>query len=163
NLTAVRYHSLAVAEPLPHTLQATARAEDGVLMGLAHRDQPRWGLQFHPESVASQGGHTLITNFAALARPRATGAAHHPPPSHHPSGHRTARGRRPDRPGPPRPAPLAPAVPPRIRGQPGRPHPDHQLRRPGPPPRHRRRTHPHPRTSPPTPNPHPARTPIPGP
>ncbi len=60
---AVRYHSLCVAEPLPGTLTAIARAEDGVLMGLRHAELPRWGVQFHPESVASEHGRRLLTNF----------------------------------------------------------------------------------------------------
>ncbi|GAB2487027.1 aminodeoxychorismate synthase component I [Nocardiopsis aegyptia] len=68
DFTAVRYHSLAVPEPLPETLVATAWAEDGVVMGLRHRDLPRWGVQFHPESVASEHGADLVANFLALAR-----------------------------------------------------------------------------------------------
>ncbi|MFF9814412.1 aminodeoxychorismate synthase component I [Streptomyces sp. NPDC014006] len=66
--TAVRYHSLCVQEPLPATLIATARSEDGVLMALRHRDLPRWGVQFHPESIASEFGRELIANFAELTR-----------------------------------------------------------------------------------------------
>ncbi|MFC3997474.1 chorismate-binding protein [Nocardiopsis sediminis] len=66
--TAVRYHSLAVPEPLPEALEATAWAEDGVVMGLAHRALPRWGVQFHPESVATEHGARLIANFGELAR-----------------------------------------------------------------------------------------------
>jgi len=68
--TAVRYHSLCVEEPLPDTLIATARAEDGVIMALRHRDLPRWGVQFHPESFASQYGRELIRNFTALTERR---------------------------------------------------------------------------------------------
>ncbi|MDA0563475.1 chorismate-binding protein [Streptomonospora sp. S1-112] len=66
--TAVRYHSLAVAAPLPAHLEALAWAEDGVVMALRHRALPRWGVQFHPESVASEHGRDLVANFAALAR-----------------------------------------------------------------------------------------------
>lgn len=65
--TAVRYHSLCVAEPLPDTLIATAWAEDGVLMALRHRDLARWGVQFHPESIASEYGRRILTNFRDLA------------------------------------------------------------------------------------------------
>ncbi|WP_159944427.1 MULTISPECIES: aminodeoxychorismate synthase component I [unclassified Nocardiopsis] len=70
DFTAVRYHSLAVPEPLPAPLRATAWAEDGVVMGLEHRDLPRWGVQFHPESVASEYGAELVTAFLDLARDR---------------------------------------------------------------------------------------------
>lgn len=69
DFTAVRYHSLAVPEPLPNTLRVTARAEDGVVMGLEHRELPRWGVQFHPESVAGEHGAELMANFLDLARP----------------------------------------------------------------------------------------------
>ncbi|MFJ8001043.1 aminodeoxychorismate synthase component I [Streptomyces sp. NPDC096310] len=66
NFTAVRYHSLAVREPLPPALEATAWAEDGVLMGLRHRTRPMWGVQFHPESILTEFGHRMLTNFAEL-------------------------------------------------------------------------------------------------
>lgn len=65
--SAVRYHSLCVREPLPPSLEVTARAEDGVIMALRHKTLPRWGVQFHPESVATEYGRELIANFAALA------------------------------------------------------------------------------------------------
>ncbi|MEH0417664.1 aminodeoxychorismate synthase component I [Streptomyces sp. B21-083] len=65
---AVRYHSLCVREPLPEELIATAWADDGVLMALRHRDLPQWGVQFHPESIASQYGREILRNFAELTR-----------------------------------------------------------------------------------------------
>ena len=71
DFTAVRYHSLAVSEPLPDTLRATAWAEDGVIMALEHRDLPRWGVQFHPESISGEYGAELISGFLDLARPHA--------------------------------------------------------------------------------------------
>ena len=66
---AARYHSLVV-EPgsLPDALCATAWTEDGAIMGLRHRALPVFGVQFHPESIASEQGHRLVGNFLALAR-----------------------------------------------------------------------------------------------
>ncbi|WP_306367509.1 aminodeoxychorismate synthase component I [Nocardiopsis sp. CC223A] len=75
DFTAVRYHSLAVPEPLPAPVAATAWAEDGVVMALEHRDLPRWGVQFHPESIAGEHGAALIGNFLDLARPHRPAAA----------------------------------------------------------------------------------------
>ncbi|HZL88332.1 MAG TPA: aminodeoxychorismate/anthranilate synthase component II [Pirellulaceae bacterium] len=63
-----RYHSLVVAdEGLPPELEVTARTEDGVLMALAHRRHPTFGVQFHPESILTEGGYELLANFLRLA------------------------------------------------------------------------------------------------
>jgi anthranilate synthase component 2 len=67
---ATRYHSLIVdAASLPSMLDANAHAEDGVIMGLAHRALPIHGVQFHPESIASEHGRDLLRRFLELARP----------------------------------------------------------------------------------------------
>ncbi|MEV2276821.1 aminodeoxychorismate synthase component I [Nocardiopsis sp. NPDC049922] len=101
DLTAVRYHSLAVPEPLPAHLAATAWAEDGVVMGLEHRELPRWGVQFHPESVASDAGADLVANFLRLARPHATAATGTPAAPPVPTGTAPERGpATPERPAP---------------------------------------------------------------
>lgn len=63
-LTATRYHSLIVArDSVPDCLEITAEIEDGTVMGLRHRDLPIEGVQFHPESILTEGGHQLIQNF----------------------------------------------------------------------------------------------------
>ncbi len=65
---ATRYHSLIVRrETLPDALIETARTDD-IIMGLRHRSLPVFGVQFHPESIASEHGHALLGNFLALAR-----------------------------------------------------------------------------------------------
>ena len=65
-----RYHSLEVRRPtLPDCLHVTAETDSGVIMGLQHRDLPIHGVQFHPESIASEHGHALLGNFLTLARP----------------------------------------------------------------------------------------------
>lgn len=74
--TATRYHSLAV-EPgtVTDVLVVTARTESGVIMGLRHRDHPIEGVQFHPESVLTQGGHRMLANWLAeCGRPEALDA-----------------------------------------------------------------------------------------
>lgn len=61
---ATRYHSLVVDRAtLPDSLKVTAELEDGTIMGLQHRELPIHGVQFHPESIASQHGHALLQNF----------------------------------------------------------------------------------------------------
>lgn len=66
--TATRYHSLAVvASTLPSELIVTAQTESGVVMAIEHRDELLWGVQFHPESVLTQGGYTMFGNWLESA------------------------------------------------------------------------------------------------
>ncbi len=63
-----RYHSLIVERKgLPDSLVATAKTADGIIMGLQHKKHPVHGVQFHPESIASEHGHALLANFLELA------------------------------------------------------------------------------------------------
>ena len=76
-----RYHSLIVERAtLPSTLEVTAETTDGIIMGLQHKTLPIHGVQFHPESIASEHGHDLLANFLRLAglspRRRNTQTAH---------------------------------------------------------------------------------------
>ncbi|MBS1907234.1 MAG: aminodeoxychorismate synthase component I [Actinobacteria bacterium] len=71
-LEVVRYHSLVV-EDVPDDLVVTARADDGVIMGLRHRTLPLWGVQFHPESIGTHDGTRMMANFVAFARKAAAG------------------------------------------------------------------------------------------
>ena len=71
--TATRYHSLAVKrETLPEVLEVTAWTADGEIMGLSHRARPIHGVQFHPESIATEHGHDLLANFLDLVNVRRT-------------------------------------------------------------------------------------------
>ena len=64
-----RYHSLIVErESLPDALEVTAETPDGLIMGLQHKTHPVHGVQFHPESIASQQGHALLANFLSPRR-----------------------------------------------------------------------------------------------
>lgn len=66
---ATRYHSLTVErETLPAELQITATSDDGLIMGLCHKEYPLHGVQFHPESIASEHGYQLLANFLDLAQ-----------------------------------------------------------------------------------------------
>lgn len=70
---ATRYHSLVVERAsLPDELEITAETSDGIIMGLAHKRYPIHGVQFHPESIASEHGHALLRNFLTLARQSTT-------------------------------------------------------------------------------------------
>lgn len=63
-----RYHSLIVDRAtLPSVLEVTAETDDGIIMGLQHKSHPVHGVQFHPESIASEQGHALLANFLSLA------------------------------------------------------------------------------------------------
>jgi anthranilate synthase component 2 len=66
---ATRYHSLTILpESMPADLEVTAKSDDGVIMGVMHKRHPVHGVQFHPESIASENGHALLQNFLTLAR-----------------------------------------------------------------------------------------------
>ena len=66
--TATRYHSLIVArEDLPDCLEITAETDDGLIMGIQHREHAIHGVQFHPESIATEQGHELLANFLKIA------------------------------------------------------------------------------------------------
>ena len=66
-MTATRYHSLSVVpETIPPELEVTARTADGMVMGLAHRELPLHGVQFHPESVLTEHGHLMLARFLEL-------------------------------------------------------------------------------------------------
>ena len=65
---ATRYHSLVVERgSLPESLQVNADTDQGVIMGMKHRERPIFGVQFHPESIASEHGHALLANFLRIA------------------------------------------------------------------------------------------------
>ena len=69
NFEATRYHSLIVErDTFPADLEITAETDDGIIMGLRHRKRRVHGVQFHPESIASEHGHKLLKNFLDLAR-----------------------------------------------------------------------------------------------
>jgi anthranilate synthase component II len=66
---ATRYHSLVVERAsLPHCLHVSGWTADGLIMGLAHKDLPVWGVQFHPESIETEHGHQMLRNFVDLCR-----------------------------------------------------------------------------------------------
>jgi anthranilate synthase component 2 len=66
---ATRYHSLTIDPPsMPAALEVTATSEDGVIQGVMHKSHPVHGVQFHPESIASENGHALLANFLQIAR-----------------------------------------------------------------------------------------------
>ena len=73
DFAATRYHSLIVERhTLPDCLEVTAETDGGVIMGLSHKTLPLHGVQFHPESIASEHGHRILQNFLSLARIQAS-------------------------------------------------------------------------------------------
>jgi anthranilate synthase/aminodeoxychorismate synthase-like glutamine amidotransferase len=67
-LTVGRYHSLVIdPQSLPADLQVTATTSNGTIMAVAHKSWPMWGVQFHPESILTEGGYTLLANFLQMA------------------------------------------------------------------------------------------------
>jgi para-aminobenzoate synthetase component 2 len=75
---ATRYHSLAIVDStVPGELEVTARTQGGVIMGMKHVDAPLYGVQFHPESVLTEGGYRMLGNWLAVAGlPEAALTAH---------------------------------------------------------------------------------------
>ena len=74
--TATRYHSLCIErDTCPDALEITAWTDDGEIMGVQHRTRPIHGVQFHPESIATECGHELLANFLATAGVRRLAAA----------------------------------------------------------------------------------------
>jgi anthranilate synthase component 2 len=66
---ATRYHSLTIApDSMPASLEVTATSSDGVIQGVMHKSHPVHGVQFHPESIASENGHALLRNFLTIAQ-----------------------------------------------------------------------------------------------
>jgi len=69
DFNATRYHSLTIApDSMPASLEVTATSDDGVIQGVMHKTHPVHGVQFHPESIASENGHALLKNFLDIAR-----------------------------------------------------------------------------------------------
>jgi len=69
DFNATRYHSLTIDPPsMPDSLEVTATSDDGVIQGVMHKSHPVHGVQFHPESIASENGHALLNNFLQIAR-----------------------------------------------------------------------------------------------
>ena len=64
---AVRYHSLMIEQPLPQCLSKIAWTSDNILMGIRHREKPLWGVQFHPESICTNYGLTILENFRVIS------------------------------------------------------------------------------------------------
>ncbi|HSS32125.1 MAG TPA: aminodeoxychorismate synthase component I [Solirubrobacterales bacterium] len=75
DFSVVRYHSLALTREMSSDGRETAWSEDGVVMGIEHRTRPMWGVQFHPESVATEHGRAIAENFYALAERHTGGPA----------------------------------------------------------------------------------------
>jgi len=89
--TGTRYHSLTLPrENFPEALEITAESDDGLIMGLQHREMPLHGVQFHPESIASEHGHALLENFLRLAGYTTAG---HTTAVNNTAGHTTGRQR----------------------------------------------------------------------
>jgi anthranilate synthase/aminodeoxychorismate synthase-like glutamine amidotransferase len=65
---ATRYHSLIVEDPLPDCLEAQAFTKEGEIMAVRHKDHPTFGVQFHPESILTEGGKTMLKNFLEVVR-----------------------------------------------------------------------------------------------
>jgi anthranilate synthase/aminodeoxychorismate synthase-like glutamine amidotransferase len=64
---ATRYHSLVIKrDTIPDSLEVTAESDEGEIMGIRHKSLPIWGVQFHPESILTENGRTILKNFLTL-------------------------------------------------------------------------------------------------
>ena len=90
----VRYHSLAITSPMGPEGRETAWADDGVVMGIEHSSRPMWGVQFHPESVATEHGRRIAENFYAMAERHASHARRRADSGHIPGNRPVGGGSR---------------------------------------------------------------------
>jgi para-aminobenzoate synthetase len=91
--SAVRYHSLAVRNPIPASLRTTAWTSEEMPMALEHVERPLWGVQFHPESISTDHGAKILENFRRLARQRASYIPTAAPPNRIPESPRNAEAK----------------------------------------------------------------------
>jgi anthranilate synthase/aminodeoxychorismate synthase-like glutamine amidotransferase len=80
---ATRYHSLVIQrDSLPECLEVTAETDEGEIMGVKHKELPIWGVQFHPESILTESGRQILSNFLKLGHCEAPSSEHQDPVKH---------------------------------------------------------------------------------